>query len=111
MQGTAIVFGHGDTSVALADFPPSADVLQDSFVAEFTGPEVPSPAESRISQGNHEADAQARTEMAQAALRKEIQMHGWDPKYWSKARPTEFCYGDCGWSTTQVLPTVQSLVF
>ena len=21
----------------------------------------------------------------------------WDPKYWSKARPTEFCYGDCGW--------------
>ena len=21
----------------------------------------------------------------------------WDPKYWSKARPTEFCYGDCVW--------------
>ena len=21
----------------------------------------------------------------------------WDPKYWSVARPTDFCYGDCVW--------------
>ena len=21
----------------------------------------------------------------------------WDPKYWSVARPTDFCYGDCAW--------------
>ena len=21
----------------------------------------------------------------------------WDPRYWSAARPTDFCYGDCAW--------------
>jgi len=75
MQGTSIVFGNGDASEALAEFPPSEDVLQDSFVAVFTGPDNPSPAESRIINGNSESDAQARTKMAQMALRKEIQLH------------------------------------
>ena len=75
MQGTAIVFGNGDSSEALSEFPPSDDVLQDSFVAVFTGPETPTPAESRIIHGNSKADAEARTKMAQTALRKEIHLH------------------------------------
>ena len=75
MQGTAIVFGNGDTSEALAEFPPSDDVLQDSFVAVFTGPETPTPAELQSIHGSSRADAEARAKMAQTALRKEIHLH------------------------------------
>ena len=52
MQGTAIVLGNGDSSEAVQDFPPSDDVLQDSFVAVFTGPEILPPAESGIIHGS-----------------------------------------------------------
>ena len=75
MQGTAIVFGNGDTSEAVAEFPPSDDVLQDSFVAVFTGPETPTPAELQSIHGSSRADAEARAKMAQTALRKEIHLH------------------------------------
>ncbi|CAK0850189.1 unnamed protein product, partial [Prorocentrum cordatum] len=28
----------------------------------------------------------------------------WNPKYWSIARPTDFCYGDCAWGLGQLPP-------
>ena len=28
----------------------------------------------------------------------------WNPKYWSIARPTDFCYGDCSWGLGQLPP-------
>ena len=39
MSGTAIVYGNGSTEEAMASFPPEQEVLQDSFMAVFTGPE------------------------------------------------------------------------
>ena len=35
MSGTAIVFGNASAEEALGSFPPSEDVLRDSFVAVF----------------------------------------------------------------------------
>ena len=48
MSGTAIVFGNGSTGDAMRSFPPSPEVLQDCFVAVFTGPEEPTEAEAHI---------------------------------------------------------------
>ena len=39
MSGTAIVYGNGSADDAMASFPPDDNVLQDSFMAVFTGPE------------------------------------------------------------------------
>ena len=39
MSGTAIVYGNGSADDAMESFPPSDAVLQDSFMAVFTGPE------------------------------------------------------------------------
>ena len=52
MQGTAIVFGNGNVSEAMSSFPPSADVLQESFVAVFTGPEKPTDQELAVMEGH-----------------------------------------------------------
>ena len=41
IQGTSIVFGNGSVDEAMDSFPPSAQELQDTFVAVFTGPERP----------------------------------------------------------------------
>ena len=64
MSGTAIVYGNGSADDAMASFPPDDSVLQDSFVAVFTGPEsqvILSPAEQE--------------EQARAALRREVELH------------------------------------
>ena len=60
MSGIEIVYGNGNADDAMASFPPDDNVLQDSFMAVFTGPE--STAEL--------SDAE-REEKARAALRKE----------------------------------------
>ena len=39
MKGTAIVFGNGRADKAMESFPPEPDVVKDTFVAVFTGPE------------------------------------------------------------------------
>ena len=64
MSGTAIVYGNGSADDAMASFPPGDDVLQDSFVAVFTGPE----AEVILSPAEQE-------EQARAALRREVELH------------------------------------
>jgi hypothetical protein len=39
MSGTALVYGNGSADDAMASFPPDDTVLQDSFMAVFTGHE------------------------------------------------------------------------
>ena len=39
MQGTAIVFGNGNVDHAMRSFPPEDDMLRDTFVAVFAGPD------------------------------------------------------------------------
>ena len=51
MSGTAIVYGNGSADDAMASFPPDDAVLQDSFMAVFTGPEsdvILSPEEQEV---------------------------------------------------------------
>ena len=64
MAGTAIVFGNGSLDHAMAEFPPSGNELQDTFVAVFTGPEQ--------SMGVQLTEYQ-QEEMARQALRKEVE--------------------------------------
>jgi hypothetical protein len=64
MSGTAIVYGNGSADDAMASFPPDDTVLQDSFMAVFTGPD------SEVILTAEEQEEQAR-----AALRKEVELH------------------------------------
>ena len=64
MSGTAIVYGNGSADDAMASFPPDDNVLQDSFVAVFTGPET----DVILSEAEQE-------EQARVALRNEVQLH------------------------------------
>ena len=62
MRATAIVYGNGSVDHAMSEFPPTPDVLQDTFVAVLSGPEKPVDATL--------TDAE-QTELARNALRKE----------------------------------------
>ena len=64
MSGTAIVYGNGSADDAMTSFPPDDNILQDSFMAVFTGPE------SDVILTPEEQEEQAR-----AALRKEVELH------------------------------------
>ena len=64
MSGTAIVYGNGSADDAMASFPPEDNVLQDSFMAVFTGPET----DVMLSDAEKE-------EQARAALRNETELH------------------------------------
>jgi len=64
MSGTAIVYGNGSADDAMASFPPEDDVLQDSFMAVFTGPET----DIILSEAEKE-------EQARAALRNEKELY------------------------------------
>ena len=75
MSGTAIVYGNGSADDAVASFPPDDSILQDSFVAVFTGPEsevILSPAEQE--------------EQARAAFRKEVELHVCKTTYEEQAK-------------------------
>ena len=74
MQGTAIVFDNGNIDAAMSSFPPSLEVLQDTFVAVFTGPESPTDAEAECMQGVSDEARRRRDEMARKALRKEVEL-------------------------------------
>ena len=41
ISGTAVVFDNARTATSMNSFPPEEDALQESFVAVFTGPDVP----------------------------------------------------------------------
>ena len=55
IHGTAIVFGNGNGSEAMNSSPPEDDVLRDTFVAVFTGPENPRAHEQEVMQDISEA--------------------------------------------------------
>ena len=64
MSGTAIVYGNGSADDAMTSFPPEDRVLQDSFMAVFTGPE------SDVILSTEQEEEQDR-----AALRKEVELY------------------------------------
>ena len=74
MQGTAIVFSNGRTQEAMISFPPSTEVLQDTFVAVFTGPEMPSDSEKVLKQDSSAEARAVKDKMAKTALRKEVEL-------------------------------------
>ena len=63
IQGTSIVFGNGSVGAAMASFPPSAQELQDTFVAVFSGPERPTAEEQMAIDGEDEEAERRREEM------------------------------------------------
>ena len=63
MSGTSIVYGNGSVNDAMKSFPPSAEVLQDTFVAVFGGAEVSSA--DNLSKAQQE-------QVAREALRREV---------------------------------------
>ena len=65
MSGTAIVYGNGSSKDAMDSFPPSDEVLRDSFMAVFTGPE----------RENVIVTAEQQEEQARAAMRREVELH------------------------------------
>ena len=67
MQGTAIVYGNGSADDAMRSFPASPEVMQDCFVAVFTGPEKPTEEETLVMEGRTEEAEQKREEMARQA--------------------------------------------
>ena len=86
MSGTAIVYGNGSADDAMASFPPDDTVLQDSFMAVFTGPE------SEVILSPQEQEEQAR-----AALRAEVELHVCKSTYEEQAKilmTTNYVYAE-----------------
>ena len=75
MRGTAIVFGNASAEDALASFPPSADVLQDSFVAVFVGSENPDVI----------LTPEQQERQAKEAMRREVELHVCKAEYEAQA--------------------------
>ena len=73
MQGTAIVFGNANVDVALSQFPPTTQELQDSFVAVFTGPSDPTPEERAVIQERSVNARAQKDDMARAVMSSEVQ--------------------------------------
>ena len=65
INGIAIVYGNGGVDHAMEEFPPSSEVLQDTFAAVFCGPE--SSHDVALSPARRES-------MARDAMRKEVQL-------------------------------------
>ena len=63
ISGTAVVFDNARTGAAMTSFPPSDEVLQETLVAVFTGPED----RRQEAMGTAERDRLARE-----ALRREV---------------------------------------
>ena len=74
IQGTAIVFNNASATEALAGFPPTAEELQQTFAAVFTGPENPTEAQQEDIEGSGPEHAKARETMARARMRKEVEL-------------------------------------
>ncbi len=64
ISGTSIVYGNGKIDQAMSTFPPTAEVLQETFIAVFSGPEKPPTIALTEEQQN---------ECARAAMRREVE--------------------------------------
>ena len=58
----------------MRSFPASPEVMQECFVAVFTGPEKPTEEETLAMEGRTEEAEQKREEMARQALRREVEL-------------------------------------
>ena len=86
------------TREAVDNFPPDDDVLRDTFVAVFTGPDKPTAQEQEIMQGCSEDAVRRQTAMAQAALRKEVELEVDKVLFDKQARrlmETNYVYHEC----------------
>ena len=76
IQGTGIVFSNGSLDEAMktpmSSFPPSAQEMQDTFVAVFTGPEQPTVDEQAAIDGEDADAEQRREEMARGRMQREV---------------------------------------
>ena len=76
IQGTGIVFSNGSLDEAMktpmSSFPPSAQEMQDTFVAVFTGPEQPTVDEQAAIDGEDADAEQRREEMARRRMQREV---------------------------------------
>ena len=105
MKGTAIVYGNGSADDAMASFPPEDNVLQDSFMAVFTGPET----DVILSEAEKE-------EQARAALRNEKELYVCRSTFEEQAKllmETNYVYakhkGGCNPELAQKLPEAPRL--
>ena len=86
IKGTSIGFGNGAVGEAMASYPPTADEVQQTFVAVFTGPERPTDAERAMLESDDPADEQTRQRMARERLRKEVELEVDRREYDEQAR-------------------------
>ncbi|CAK0792583.1 unnamed protein product, partial [Prorocentrum cordatum] len=63
---------------------------------------TPAEDDPRSLQGPPSPDGQRKAKLRVPTSRKAESW--WNPKYWSIARPTDFCYGDCAWGLGQLPP-------
>ncbi|CAK0911448.1 unnamed protein product, partial [Prorocentrum cordatum] len=63
---------------------------------------TPAEDDPRSSQGPPGPDGQRKAKLRVPTSRKAESW--WNPKYWSIARPTDFCYGGCAWGLGQPPP-------
>ncbi|CAK0863360.1 unnamed protein product [Prorocentrum cordatum] len=63
---------------------------------------TPAEDDPRSLQGPPGPDGQRKARLRVPTSRKAESW--WNPKYWSIARPTDFCYGDCAWGLGQLPP-------
>ncbi|CAK0814408.1 unnamed protein product, partial [Prorocentrum cordatum] len=63
---------------------------------------TPAEDDPRSLQGPPGPDGQRKARLRVPTSRKAESW--WNPKYWSTARPTNFCYGDCAWGLGQLPP-------
>ena len=114
MQGTAIVFGNGSVDDAMRSFPPTPEVLQDSFAAVFTGPESPTREEAVAMEGKTEEARKRREQMVRDALRKEVELTVLKARFDEQARlliATNYVYNGAEYRTDLVerLPSEQEV--
>lgn len=91
------MFPNGSIDDAMNSFPPSADVLQHTFAAVFTGPERPTAEEQEAIDGDGAEAEKRRDEMAKRRLSKEVELEVCREEFDAKARrlqATNYVYAD-----------------
>ena len=90
MTGTAIVYGNGNIDDAMRSFPPSTEVLQDTFVAVFGGP---------ASTSDRTLTPAQQEQAAREALRREVPLKVHKASFEKQARrllATNYVYKERG---------------
>ena len=106
IQGTGIVFSNGSLDEAMktpmSSFPPSAQEMQDTFVAVFTGPEQPTVDEQAAIDGEDADAEQRREEMARRRMQREVGLTNTRSEFDVQARylkRTNYVYAEATYRT------------